>query len=131
MKRIALFFVAFLVACGLNLLVTPTATARPEYKTQLEEITKDSKFAETYKELTQKCNVCHYGKTKKNRNDFGKAVNATMNEDVYKSMKEDKEKLKKKIDEALRSALKAKSPSGKTFGQLMEAGELPAKNPEE
>ena len=131
MKRIALFLVASLVAVVLNLLVTPTATARPEYKTQLEEMTKDGKFAATYKDLTQKCNVCHYGKTKKNRNDFGQAINKSINDEVYKSMKSDKEQLKKKITEALKSAMKEKSPTGKTFGQLIEAGELPAKNPEE
>ena len=131
MKRFALLFVACLVALAFNMLATPTASARMEYKLQLEEITKNSKFADTIKE--HKCNVCHYGKSKKNRNDFGKAVNKTMNEDAYKKLKaeENKEKLTKKIDEALKAAMKEKSPSGKTFGELIDAGELPAKNPTE
>jgi hypothetical protein len=130
MKRIALLFVACSVALVLNMMVTRTASARPEYKTQLEEITKNSKFADLMKE--HKCNVCHYGKTKKNRNDFGKAVNKTMSEDVFKKLKakEDKDKMTKKINEALKAAMKEKSPNGKTFAELMEAGELPAKNPE-
>ncbi len=128
MKRIALLFVACLVALVFNMLVTGTASARPEYKARLDEATKNSKFVDVLKE--HKCNVCHYGKTKKNRNDFGKAVNKTMNEEAFKSMKEDKEKLTKKIDEALKTAMKEKAPGGKTFGELIEAGQLPAKNPE-
>ena len=131
MKRFALLFVACTVALALNMLVTRTASARPEYKTQLDELTKNSKFADALKE--HKCNVCHYGKSKKNRNDFGKALNKTMSEDVFKKLKaeDNKEKMTKKIDEALKAAMKEKSPSGKTFGELMDAGELPAKNPAE
>jgi hypothetical protein len=130
MKRIALLFMACLIALVFNMMVTRTASARPEYKTQMDEITKNTKFADLMKE--QKCNVCHYGKTKKNRNDFGQALNKTMSDEVYKKLKaeEDKEKLTKKINEALKAAMKEKSKSGKTFGELIEAGELPAKNPE-
>jgi hypothetical protein len=129
MKRFVFLLGVCLVALLVNLLATQTASARPEYKKRLDEFCKNSKAADVLKE--QSCKVCHFGTSKKNRNDFGKAVNKVMNEETFKSLKEDKEKLAKKVDEALKAAMKEKSSNGKTFGQLIEAGELPAKNPEE
>ena len=128
MKRVVMLIAACFVALLFNMILTRTASARPEYKARLDEATKNSKAADAIKE--QKCNVCHYGKSKKNRNEFGKAVNKGITEENFKSMKEDKEKLTKKIDEALKAAMKEKSSGGKTFGELIEAGQLPAKNPE-
>lgn len=129
MKRFVMLAMVCLLALILNVMMTQTASARPEYKARLDEATKNSKAADALKE--QKCNVCHYGKSKKNRNEFGKAVNKHANEEMYKSLKSDKEKLTKHIDEALKAAMKEKSESGKTFGELIEAGQLPAKNPAE
>lgn len=129
MKRFAIFLAVALMALALNVLLSGRAAARMEYKTKFEEMTKDSKAADAIKEA--KCTICHYGTSKKNRNDFGKALNKHMNKDTYMSLKEDKEVLAKKVEEALKAALKEKSKDGKTFGQIIEGGSLPAKNPAE
>jgi hypothetical protein len=131
MKRFVLLSLAGLICLGLNLFMSEPVSARPEYKARLEEVTKASKAADAIKE--QKCNVCHYGTTKKNRNDFGKALNKSIDATAYKALKDEdnKEKLTEKIDAALKAAMKEKSADGKTFGSLIEAGQLPAKNPQE
>ena len=129
MKRFAMFLAVSLIAIGLNFVTTGQVSARPEYKAKIEELTKNSKGADAIKEA--KCNVCHYGKSKKNRNDFGQALNKHMNEETYKSMKSDKEALGKKVEEVLKTVLKEKSKSGKTFGELIDSGSLPAENPAE
>ncbi len=65
-----------------------------------------------------KCNVCHYGATKKNRNDYGKAIAKAL--DGAKNVKD-----KDKVEDALKTAAKDKNAAGKTFGELLEANELP------
>lgn len=128
MKRFALLVVVCVLALVFNVMTAQLVSARPEYKGRLEEATKKSKGAGAIAEA--KCNACHYGKSKKNRNDFGKAVNKGITEENYKELKGDKEKLEKCIDAAIKGALKEKNADGKTFGELIEAGQLPAKNPE-
>ena len=67
-----------------------------------------------------KCNVCHVGKEKKNRNAYGEALDKLLDK---KADKEDKDKIRKALDEV------AKLPSavaGKTFGDLIADGKLPA-----
>lgn len=129
MKRFATLFAVCMATVGLCMLSTGEVAARPEYKARLEEVCKNSKGIDAIKEA--KCNTCHYGKSKKNRNDFGQAINKQINEETYKSLKSDKENLLKKVDEALKAALKEKSKDGKTFGELIQSGSLPAVNPEE
>jgi len=95
------------------------ADARPQYL---------KAFAVKYKNLTsqakkQKCNVCHYGKKKKNRNDYGEAL--------MKHVGKKNQKDPKKIDEALEKAAKEKKSKDKTFGDLIKAGKLPGTAPED
>ncbi|HEV8066904.1 MAG TPA: hypothetical protein VGP76_04145 [Planctomycetaceae bacterium] len=69
-----------------------------------------------------KCNVCHVGPKKTNRNDYGKAI--------VKALEGKKNlTLKKKADfvDALKTAAKEKNADGKTFGDLLDANELPSK----
>jgi hypothetical protein len=64
-----------------------------------------------------KCNVCHFGATKKNRNDYGKAITKALGE---KNVKD-----KDKVEDALKTAAKEKNADGKTFDELLQANELP------
>jgi cytochrome c2 len=64
----------------------------------------------------QKCNVCHFGKTKKNRNDFGSALMKHTGKN-QKSMKD--------IEAALVKTESEKNAKGVTFGSLIKAGKLP------
>jgi uncharacterized coiled-coil DUF342 family protein len=110
--------------------VTASATfARTEYRKQFLESYKEAKIAEAAEEA--KCFVCHYGKTKKNRNDYGKALSKHLKADAYKEIRKDKEALAKKVAEALEKVEKAKSVSGEEFGKLIKAGKLPGTAPEE
>jgi hypothetical protein len=97
------------------------AEARPQYLGMLMQ---------TYPKVAEKndvknsvkCNVCHVGSVKKNRNDYGKAI--------VKALEGKKNlTLKKKADfvDALKTAAKEKNADGKTFGDLLEADELPSK----
>jgi hypothetical protein len=67
-----------------------------------------------------KCNVCHVGKNKKDRNAYGEALAALLDK------KEDKDN-KDKIRQALEAV--AAKPSGAagspTFGDLIKEGKLP------
>lgn len=80
-------------------------------------------FAKTYPDLkaaveTTKCNVCHVdGKGKKERNDYGKAVGEALGE---KKVKEES-----KVEAALKKA-EAGTHGGKTFGEIIKGGALPA-----
>jgi adenosylmethionine-8-amino-7-oxononanoate aminotransferase len=69
-----------------------------------------------------KCNVCHKGKSKKDRNAYGEALAKLLDK------KEDKENVEK-IREALATVAKEssdpKDASAPTFGALIEEGKLP------
>ncbi len=71
---------------------------------------------------TAKCNVCHKGKSKKDRNAYGEALAKLLDK------KADKENAEK-IREALATVAKESSDPAKadapTFGSLIEAGTLP------
>ncbi len=88
-------------------------------------------FVLSYKNLEKqakkaKCNVCHYGKKKKNRNDYGE----TLRKIFAKNKKKKNEKDAKIIKEVLKKAAKKKSSvKGKTFGDLIKEGKLPGTAP--
>ena len=73
---------------------------------------------------TAKCNICHFGDKKSNKNDYGMAYGGKLG---AKNVKEEA-----KLKEALVAAAGEKSSTeGKTFGDLITAGELPGKAPAE
>jgi hypothetical protein len=63
------------------------------------------------------CAICHPGKSKKERNEYGMAVNKLLK----KTDKEDT----KKIADSLKAIESEKNAAGKTFGDLIKAGMLP------
>jgi hypothetical protein len=97
-----------------------SAEARPAYL---------KVFGSTYEKLKKdtedkKCNVCHYGDSKKNKNDYAKAVGGQLGGTNLKEADKDK------IVEALKKAEKEKSSvEGKTFGDLIADGKLPGTEP--
>ncbi|MEM1062604.1 MAG: hypothetical protein AAF532_10250 [Planctomycetota bacterium] len=95
------------------------AEARPGYLRQ---------FAKTYDGLaaeakSEKCNVCHYGRSKKDMNDYGSAMKATLTKKNERKA-EEIEKALKLIED------KESSVEGKTFGMLIADGTLPGTAPE-
>jgi hypothetical protein len=83
-------------------------------------------WLETYPEVAKKnnvkaavkCGVCHVGTPGKIRNDYGKAIIKAL--DGKKRVRD-----KDKIVDALKTAAKEKNADGKTFGELLDAGDLP------
>ena len=129
MKKVGLLTLCGLVAAML-VGFAGTADARPDYKKVHDAKYKGSDIEEGLKEA--KCNACHYGKKKANRNDYGKAlIKAGLTEDNYKAKKADKEAFAKEIGEVLEKVLKEKAEGGDTFGDRIKAGKLPGTNPEE
>jgi hypothetical protein len=92
-----------------------------------EYVAAGSPLAEKVAEV--KCNVCHKGTMKKDRNEFGMAVSKYLKKADFAG--DDKKFDPKspegaaKLKEGLEKATAEKSSSGKTFGELLKAGELP------
>ncbi len=126
MKRVN---VALLAVFMLGLF-TQSAFALPAVCKQfLEKAYADSPIAAAAKEA--KCNICHYGKSKKNRNDYGKCLRELgVTKENYEKLKDDPEKLEATLNEIFKKAEAAKSVSGKTFGELIKSGKLPGTAPE-
>jgi hypothetical protein len=121
-----------LVTCGLlavALLVTTTARqaqARPQYLGWWLQTYPDVAKKNNVK-ANVKCNVCHYGTSKKNRNDYGTAIAKALAPKKNVKKKEGKEL----FENALKTVAEEKSSTpDKTFGDLLKADELPGKAPQ-
>ena len=97
-----------LAAAALMILTAPTAEARPAYK---------KAFDATY-EVNEKvsCNTCH-GKSKKMLSTYGLDLKDVMGEKNIKDQDQ--------IVEALKAVESKGDVEGKTYGELLSAGEVP------
>jgi hypothetical protein len=116
MKKFVVMMAAVAVAVGVNLSVdTESADARPQYKKEF-----DAKYMQEGSALqaalkTSNCNVCHQGKMRKNRNDYGASLAKALGEKDVKDPA--------KINQALEKAAAEKSgKDGPTFGSLLKDG---------
>lgn len=74
----------------------------------------------------QKCNVCHKGTKKTEKNAYGIALHDVGAEKkMNDAFKADEAAAAKKFVEILKKAEEKKSASGKTFGELLKDGKLP------
>lgn len=109
--------------------VTQTALAiKPFGDAWNEHYLKDSKDEELKKLAGEaKCNVCHTGKEKKNRNPYGQALNKLINKKEFEKLsKEDKAKANEYVLEAFKKVEGEKAKdSDKTFKERMDAHMLP------
>ena len=129
MKKAGILILCGLVAAMLVGL-TGTVDARSEYKKVHDAKYKESAIEGALAEA--KCNACHIGKKRADRNDYGKAlIEAGLTGDNFKAKKGDKEAFAKEIAEALDKVLEAKNEAGETFGERIKAGKLPGTNPAE
>lgn len=76
-----------------------------------------------------KCNVCHIGKAKKDKNEYGKAVGKYLKKADFagddKKYDPKSDEGQKALKEGLEKANAEKSAGGKSFGDMIKAGELP------
>lgn len=121
------------ILAGLAVAVVATTAARPafaikQFFDQFKEMYANAEGSDAEKALaeavaTAKCNVCHYGKSKKNKNAYGAALSELLDK------KEDKSDVEK-IRASLEKVAGMEGPDGKTFGDRLKAGMLPADAPE-
>lgn len=74
-----------------------------------------------------KCNVCHQGTSKKNRNLYGQALDELLDRTADK---DNAEKIRKSIADVAAKKSNPKDPKSPTFGDLIAAGKLPGGEPE-
>jgi hypothetical protein len=70
---------------------------------------------------TAKCNVCHVGSSKKDRNAYGMALT-----DKLDKNDKDAAKIKKALEEVAKLPSDSAKPDSQTFGALLKSGKLPA-----
>jgi hypothetical protein len=79
-----------------------------------------------------KCNVCHMGEKKKDKNEYGKAVGKFLMKGDFagdsKKYDPKSEEGMKVLAEGLDKAAAEKSSGGMTYGELIKAGKLPGGN---
>jgi hypothetical protein len=122
---------------------TASASALPPLPPYVGEYFKSqpeyAKFAEVFAGLNMKCDTCHTpGADKKAKghglNDFGKAVHDNFKHKDFLASNKAKDnaaelaKAKKLVADALTAAAAAKNADGKTYGELLKAGQMPGKN---
>jgi hypothetical protein len=126
MKRVCLF-----VLCGV-VASTMAASARTAYaiapfKKEFDNAyVKPNPTTDAEKSLAAsvamvKCNVCHVGTSKKERNEYGKAL-ATM---LTKKDGKEIAKIKDALEKAAAMKSKPGDDSSPTFGELIQQGKLP------
>lgn len=122
-------FVALIVALASAVVLSvdvETARAVPPFKKEFDSLyvkkdssdPKEKALAEAVEKV--KCNVCHIGKDKKKRNDYGQALAKLLT-------KKDKDpaKIKEAIEKVAAEHSKADDSGSPTFGDLIKDGKLP------
>ena len=138
------FAASMLLGAALVSILASDASALPPLPTYVGEHYQASpeyaKFAATFQAQKAKCNTCHQpGADKKAKghglNDFGEATHKHLKDKeflaAHKEAKDNAEKAalaKKLVAEALAAAEGEKNAAGKTYGELIKAGELPGTN---
>ena len=120
------------VAAALLWLATPSANAIKPFSDQFKaKYVKEKPRNDKEKALAEavakaKCLVCHEGKSKKNRNVYGKQLAELLDK---KTDKENVEKIKKALDRVAKTKVDAKKKDSPTFGDLIAQGKLPGGEP--
>lgn len=135
MKAVGLLLLGGFMA--MNVLASKTH-AMPEFKAEFMKKYVNNSNNQDFKDAAKKanCSICHDGDDRKNRNDYGKALEKF----TGGSVQADKEAattpaakkavvaaaVKKLTKEGFKKAEEEKSPAGPTFGEQIKAGKLPA-----
>jgi len=113
-----------LVVPVLMAFVVPAAALPPfymEFKKDYLDSLKDKKFAEAMDKGDVKCLVCHQGKQKKNRNEFGKIAGKYLTKKDAK----DKAKIAAGLKKALETHVDPKNDKSETYLDRLNKGEWP------
>lgn len=102
--------------CGICLFSNLETLAREKYLDEFRSL-YERKFAGN--DEASKCSVCHFGPVKRSRNVYGKILNEKLTGRNVRDTSQIREALRKLEDEP-------SEVSGKTFGELINDGVLPA-----
>lgn len=120
-----------LLACLMFVLAAVPAWAVPAFNEAFKKAYVKEGMPLEAKVAEVKCNVCHMGKEKKMKNEFGNAVGKYLKKADFTGEEKKYEPKSPEADKALADGLEKaaaeKSSNGKTFGELLKSGELPAK----
>ena len=119
MRKIQLLRRLFLVMfVGSFMISASPAFAVKQFYDEFKEVYVNNGELDASAVAKAKCNLCHEGKSKKNKNAYGKLL------DTLLDRKKDA-KNPEKIREALTKVESEKSSSGVTYGELFKEGKLP------
>jgi hypothetical protein len=114
-----------LLAIPMLAVFASSAGAFPQFYAQFKkdyvDNLKDKKFAEELGKGDVKCLVCHQGKQKKNRNDFGKVVGKLLTKKDTK----DAAKIAAGLKKALDTHVDLKNAKSETYLERLNKGEWP------
>jgi hypothetical protein len=130
MKKVCLPLFLGLLVLGIS---TRPAQALPEFKKKFDARYVETSTSEPFRAAVEeaKCNVCHYGTSKKNRNDYGTALSQLLHKDNFKTdrIKAEPDVVEREIYDAFGKVEGMKSVNGFTFGELLRSGHLPGTEP--
>lgn len=129
MKRACLLTLLTTLAVGLvSVMAGRPAEAHPQFKKEFDNrYIKKAPGTDQEKSLAEsakvaKCNVCHKGEKKKDRNSYGDALSKFLT----KKDRKDVAKINKALDDVEKMHSKADDPTSPTYGDLIKQGKLPA-----
>jgi hypothetical protein len=95
-----------------------------EFKSKyVKKDSKEKKDQEFTKLVTEaKCNLCHLGKSKKDRNPYGVELSKLLDK---KADKDNKDKIQSVLAKVEKLPVNPKDKKSPTFGDLIKAGKLP------
>ena len=120
---------ALVVGFSYGIAATPVFAIKQFGEAWGEFYVKDSKNEEFKKAAGEaKCNVCHLEESKKKHNEYGLEVKNLLKKKDFPAdrFKTDPAKCKAEIEEALKKVEAIKAKDGKTYGEKIKAGKLPA-----
>jgi len=135
MRKAWLFTLAAALVAGAMLWgSTPSAWAikafsdqfRAKYVKEKPASDREKEFAEAVTKAN--CLVCHEGKSKKDRNPYGKQLAELLDR---KTDRDNVEKIQKALDKVAKMKFDPKKKDSPTFGELIAAGKLPGAPPDE
>lgn len=128
MKRVHVTFLGgLLTAFLIPVFTVGLAHAYPEFKKEFDKkyvhkgATAPNEAALFQAADKAKCNICHMGKTKKQRNAYG----VTLSKFVTKKDKKNAAKIQEALDKAEAEHSDPANATSPTFGELIKEGKLP------
>ncbi len=132
MRKTLTIFCCIATAVAVILAAAPSAYAVKPFSDEFvgKYVKKDSKekadqdFAKLVEET--KCNVCHAGKSKKDRNPYGVELAKLLDKSADT---DNREKILSVLDKVEKLPSKPEDKKSPTFGDLIKAGKLPGGTP--